>query len=444
MLSGATIRRTLGCKHMRDSRFLALAFTGVLLTNCLAGNAGNWSQYRGPEGSGISAEKVSPKWPADGPKKLWRADTHAGFSSLSVGDGKAFTVVTRAVDGAPAEVCIALDAKSGKELWAAATGKAKYQGGGDSGTEDNKGGDGPRSTPAVSGNRVYVYSADMVLQCLDAATGKLLWKHDVVGEFGGRDGGWKSAASPRLDGDLVFIAGGGPGSSMMAFNKDSGALVWKAGDEEWTHATPVIATIQGTRQVIFMMQSGLVSLDCASGKVLWTFAFPYRTCTGCSPIVAGDIVVCTAGYDIGGAACKVAKADGKFTATEIWRSKGNGAVASLWSTPVAKDGYLYGMISFKKFGNSGPLKCVDARTGEVKWEKPGFGAGQVLLAGNCLVALSDAGEVVLVEPSAAGYKEIGRFKAVDGKCWSSPALSQGKLYVRSTKEGACFDLGASN
>jgi len=153
-------------------------------------------------------------------------------------------------------------------------------------------------------------------------------------------------------------------------------------------------------------------------------------------------VVCTAGYDIGGAACKVSRGSQGFTATELWRVKGNAAVASLWSTPVAKDGYLYGMISFKKFG-TGPLKCVDTRTGDVKWEEAGFGAGQILLAGNCLVAVSDAGEVVLVDPSPTAYKELARFKAVEGKCWSSPALSEGKLYVRSTKEGACFDLGAT-
>ncbi len=425
------------------SRPFALLITGmVLIAGRSSGMAESWPQYRGAEGNGISAEKIVPDWPTSGPKKLWRADTPAGFSSFATGNGKVFTVVTRKFDGGPMETCVAFDAASGRELWATATGSAKYQGGGDSGAPDNKGGDGPRSTPAVSGNRVYVYSSDMALQCLDAGNGKLLWKHDIVGEFGGRDYGWKSAMSPRLDGKLVFIAGGGAGRSMLAFNKDTGALVWKTGDDEWTHATPVIANIGGVHQVIFMMQSGLVSLDCRTGTPLWTFAFPYRTCTGCSPIVVSNIVVCSAGYDIGGGACEVTRSSHGFKATELWRVKGNTAVASLWSTPIAKDGYLYGMISFKKFG-SGPLKCVDAKTGEIKWEQPGFGAGQVLLAGNCLVAVSDDGEVVLVDPSPTAYKELARFKAVDGKCWSSPALSDGRLYVRSTKEGACFDLAPS-
>jgi hypothetical protein len=156
-------------------------------------------------------------------------------------------------------------------------------------------------------------------------------------------------------------------------------------------------------------------------------------------VVCGDIVYCTAGYGIGGGACKIVKSGDKFTATELWRIPGSKRVASLWSTPVFKDGYLYGMISFKEFGK-GPLKCVEVATGEIKWQQPGFGAGQVTLVGDRIVALSDDGQVVLVQASPDAYKELGRVKALGGKCWSAPAFSNGRLYVRSTSEGACLDL----
>ncbi len=424
---------------MKDCLLKISMAGGALLAVCNWGTADDWSQYRGPSAAGVSHERILTAWPADGPKRLWRVETPAGFSSFAVGKGKVFTCVARKVGNDLAEVCVALDAASGKEVWATATGIAKYQGGGESGAEGNKGGDGPRSTPAVNDGRVYVYSSDMVLHCLEATTGKSIWKKDIVAEFGGKNIGWKSAMSPVVDNGLVYIAGGGAGQAMLAFNPQSGALVWKAGDELMTHASPVVTTMQGERQVIFLMQSGLVALDAAAGKALWRFPFPYRVCTGCSPIVAGDIVACTAGYDIGGAACQIVKGGAQFEAKELWRVKGNSAVASLWSTPVEKDGYLYGMISFKQFGR-GPLKCVDFKTGAVKWEQPGFGAGQVVLAGNYLLALSDEGYLVLVEPSPVAYKELARFKALAGKCWSTPALSQGRLYVRSTKEGACFDL----
>ncbi|HZR20898.1 MAG TPA: PQQ-binding-like beta-propeller repeat protein, partial [Verrucomicrobiae bacterium] len=368
--------------------------------SCL-GHAEDWAQYRGNNGDGISREQIPGNWTGGEPKRIWTAPTPAGFSSLTVAGGKAFTVISREIDGSLSEVCVALDAGTGKELWATPTGKAKYSGGGDSGAQGNNGGDGPRSTPAVSGNRVYVYSAQMRLSCLGASDGKVVWQKDILHDFGGKNIGWESAMSPVIDGDRVYVAGGGSGQAMLAFDRMTGAVIWKAGDDQITHATPVVATIQGVRQVIFLMQSGLVALDAETGKSLWKFPFTYRTATGCSPVVSGDIVFCTAGYDVGGAACQITRNGSDFEAKELWRTKGNASAASLWGTPVCKDGFLYGMISFKKFA-TGPLKCVDLKTGEVKWEQPGFGTGNVVLAGNDLLALSDAGEVVLVEASPAG------------------------------------------
>lgn len=132
----------------------------------------DWTQYRGPNHDGSSPEKIMTSWPANGPHELWKAPLNDGFSSFAVGGGKAFTLVKRAVDGADQEVCVALDAGSGKELWAAPLGVARYDHGGDSGAPDNKGGDGPRSTPAYEDGRVYTLSGRLVLKCLDAENGK--------------------------------------------------------------------------------------------------------------------------------------------------------------------------------------------------------------------------------------------------------------------------------
>jgi outer membrane protein assembly factor BamB len=401
----------------------------------------DWPEYRGAAGDGLSTEKLN--WPAGGPKRLWTVDTPAGFSSLAVGNGRVFTLIARMVDGTPLTMCVALDANTGKELWAQPTGVAKFQPGGDRGAEGNNGGDGPRSTPAANEDRVWVYSQDMTLYCLEAATGHLLWKKEIAKEFSGRNIGWKSAMSPVIDGDLVYVAGGGKGESMLAFKKASGELAWKCGDETMTHATPVVATIHGVRQVIYFMQSGLVSANASTGELLWKFRFPYQTATACSPVVAGDVVFCTAGYEIGGSVCQVLKTATGFETKELWRARGNSPAASLWSTPVERDGFLYGMISYKEFAN-GPLKCIDLKNGMLKWQQAGFGTGNVLLVDKYLVALADDGKVVVVEASPEGYKEIGRFKAVTGKCWSNPAWSRGRLYVRSTKEGACFDFTSNN
>jgi outer membrane protein assembly factor BamB len=415
---------------------------GTLLISSGFGLAEDWAEYRGNNGNGISHEQIAGQWSSEGPKLLWTTATPAGFSSMVVVGGKALTVISRDSGGGLAETCVALDAQNGKELWAAVTGQAKYSGGGDSGAPGNSGGDGPRSTPAVSGNRVYVYSSQMVLSCLDTETGKVVWQKDILHDFSGKNIGWESAMSPVVDERRVYVAGGGPGQAMLAFDKATGAVVWKTGDDQMTHATPVIADILGVRQIVYMMQSGLQALDPESGKALWSFPFTYRTATGCSPVVCGDIVFCSAGYDVGGAACQLTRTGTTFEAKELWRIKGNAGVADLWSTPVCKDGYLYGMITFKKFAN-GPLKCVDLKTGTVKWEQPGFGAGNVVLAGDVLVALSDDGQVVTVAATPDGYKELGRTKAIQGKCWSTPAVSNGRVYVRSTKESACLDLAAA-
>lgn len=414
---------------------------GAVLTCLLAGSGGvfgsDWPGYRGANTDGVSTEKFT--WPAGGPKTAWKVPTPTGFSSFAISGGKVFTQVVRDLDGSPREVCLALDARTGKELWVADVAVGKFDGSGNAGIGDNKGGDGPRSTPAVSDGKVYVFTPDLVLHCLDANTGKPVWTKNLVKEHAGRNIGWKNAASPVIEGDLVLVAGGGAGQSLLGINKTTGEVVWKAHDEKITHAAPVVATLQGVRQVIFFMQSGLVAVTPKEGRMLWRFPFKYNVSTAASPIVSGDIVYCSAGYGVGGGACKVTKDGDQFTATELYKIPGDTQIANHWSTPFVKDGYLYGMFSFKKFG-SGPLKCVEIATGKVKWEKPGFGAGNAILAGHKVLALADDGQLVVVEATPDAYKEVARVKAVTGKCWSMPAIADGSIYVRSTVEGVRLDL----
>jgi outer membrane protein assembly factor BamB len=402
-------------------------FLGGALTHAV-----DWPLYRGPNQDGISPEKVVVQWSGSGPKLVWRTPTTTGFSSFSVSNGKVFTQVARN----SREVCLALDAATGKQLWIADIAAAKYQPGGDTAG----GGDGPRSTPTVSDGKVYLYTHDMVVHCLDADTGKQVWKCDMLKEHHGRNIRWESAASVPLDGDLAFVGGGGPGESMLGLNKNTGAVVWKSGDELFTHSTPVVTTILGQRQVIFFMQSGLVSVDVKDGKLLWKTPFHFQGSTAISPVVSGDIVYMSAQYGNGSAACRVAKQGSGFTATRLWAKPGNEPVCNQWSTPVCKDGYLYGMFGPGKF-KTGPMKCVEIATGNIKWTQPGFGQGNVILVGNRLVALAEDGNLVIVEATPAGYKEVCRTKAFNDKCWTTPAFADGKIYVRSISEGICYDVG---
>jgi outer membrane protein assembly factor BamB len=426
-------------KRNRPSIFLSTFVAANLFACAIPCFAADWSQYRGNSHDGKTPEKIS-SWPKDGLRQVWKAPASNGFSSLVVGDGKAFTLISEEVDGAPREVCLALDANTGKRLWAAPIGIAKYEGGGDSGAKGNNGGDGPRSTPSYSDGRVYAISGDLVLACLNGADGAVIWKKDIIKEFQGKNIGWRNAASPLIDGDLLFMAGGGAGQALLAFNKADGSVAWKGQDDKMTHATPTLAVIGGVKQVIFLTQKGLVSVAPETGKVLWRQAFDYSTSTAASPVVFEDVVYCSAGYGTGAGAYQVKKTGDEFSTTELWRLKGN-KLANHWSTPIVKDGYLYGMFQFKEYAD-GPVKCVDIRTGKEMWSQAGFGPGNVILAGSELVALGDAGQLVLIDPNPAKYTELARFDNLDGKCWSTPAFCNGRLYVRSVKEAACFDTGA--
>jgi outer membrane protein assembly factor BamB len=423
-------------------QLLNISFALALVASA---HAADWTQYLGPTRNGVSTESINTKFDSNGPKKLWQHDTPGGFSSFAIADGVAATMTLRDIGGAQQEICLALDPKTGKELWAQSLGVANYleknqSSQANSGAPGNRGGDGPRSTPAIAKGRVFATSGNLVLACFDAKTGKQVWKHDLLKEFSGKNIHWNNAASPVIDNGLVFMAGGGEGQSLLAFDQATGRVVWKVGSETITHATPTVATIAGTRQVIFFVQSGLVAVDAKAGKILWRQPFRFNVSTAASPLVSGDIVYCSAGYQVGAAAYRISKEGDKFKSTELWKQPAS-VINNHWSTPTIKDGYLYGLFGFKEFTTC-PLKCVELSTGNVRWSHEGFGPGGTILGKDTLIVLGDAGQITFVKADPASYQELSKFDAVTGKCWNAPALSDGRLFVRSTKEAACFDVTA--
>ena len=407
----------------------------ALATTAFSADSTDWGTFRGPSGNGVVPALANAKWSL---KQVWKSPTNLGFSSFAESGGKVYTLVTGETDGNSGETLVCLDEKTGKQLWSKPLSIVpKYTGGGDSGTPDNKGGDGSRSTPVVNAGKVYVIDSMLGVFCFDAATGKEVWKHDVMKDNAGVQIKWENAASPVIDGDVLLLAGGGAGQALIGLNKNTGKVVWKGEDDKMTHATPVLADILGVHQAIFFTQTGLVAVDPQKGSVIWRAPFPYKVSTAASPVVFEDIVYCSAGYGVGAGAFKISKSGGKLEATQIWRRENQ--CFNHWSTPVVKDGYLYGMFSFKEYG-AGPLACVDIRTGKDMWKEAGFGPGQVILAGDKIIATSDKGEIVVVEASPDKYKEVARKDVLDGKVWSYPILANGKIFARSTTEGVCLDV----
>ncbi len=393
--------------------------------------AEDWPLYRGPKGDGVAAERINLDWPAGGPKRLWRVSLTNGLSSITISEGRVFTQSRRSVNGQDLEFCLAYAADTGTMLWNQAVGNASYPHGG-VGSDD-----GPRSTPVVKAGHVYVLSSYLDLVCLEAASGAVVWNKNLRAEFGSNPILWQNAASPLLVGDLVLLNLNAGSRRLAAFRADTGGLVWRALEERMTHATPVAATIHGIPHAIFLTQTGLVAVAPEDGRELWRHAFGYNTSTGASPVVEGNTVYCSAAYGVGATAVSIGQAGDVFTSEERWKKRG--ALMNHWSTAVAHEGHVYGLYG-QSLHYSAPLKCVELATGAEKWSEDGFGLGATLLVNDKILALTEGGEIVIVEPDPAAYRELGRFQAVQGKAWNSPALSGGRLFVRSTTEMAAFDV----
>lgn len=393
----------------------------------------DWPHYRGPRGDGVYPGTVRTNWTAQTPRVLWRKPIEPALSSIAVADGRAFTQARRRVGSQDREHVVALEAATGKELWAVDVDLADYPDGGVGGD------DGPRSTPAVENGRVYVFTTYLRLYCFDAATGREIWKRDFPSELGSSVVSWQNAASPVLVGDLILVNGNGSPNRLMGIRKSDGSTAWRKHDARMTQATPVAATVAGVSQVIFFAQPGLFSVRPETGDLLWQFAFPFSTSTAASPVVADDVVFCSAAYSSGSGAVRLTASGTSLSSRELYKRRS--ANMAHWATPVAKDGHLYGV-----FGQSSlSVRCVQAASGTETWRTVGVGTGEIgygsiLLVDGRLFLCSESGEIVLAEADPQAYREIDRFQAVSGKCWNSPAIADGILYARSTSQIAAIDL----
>ena len=406
-------------------RLIAAVATLTFISIALAAD---WPQYRGPNHDGISPETgILKEWPKDGPKVVWKVPVGESFGSIAVVGKRCYLMMERNGN----EICVCLDADNGKEVWQREIDKTIFE---------NQGGNGPRTTPTVVGDRVYALGTYLKLFCLSAVDGQVLWSHDLMKEFNGQISNsikrWGNAASPVVDGNAVYIGGGGPGESLLAFDKLNGGLLWKGENEKITHATPVPATFAEVRQILFLLESGLVSAEAGTGHVLWRYKFPFNVSTAASPVVAGDVVFCGAGYGVGGAAIRVSKDGDQFKVTELWKIPGND-VANHWSTPVHYNGHLYGIFGFR---NNYVFRCIDLKDGKEKWHGPEVGTGGVIIVDGMVLLQESKGELILAEAKPDAYKEVSRAQPLTGKSWTMPTFSNGRIYARSQTHAICLDV----
>ena len=419
-------------------------FGGWLLFSGMVAAARDWPQYRGATHDGVSSERIIKNWIGPVTNAVWLVSLTNGLTGLTASGGRVFTQVAQDSDGdglADKDFCIALSATNGSILWSTEVevqGYPLYPDGGVGSTDD-----GPRSTPALSGDSVYVLSSYLKLCRLNATNGAVIWSTNLVGGFGGSVIAWQNAASPVLEDGLVFVNANAGTQSLMAFNATNGLLVWRSQNEGMTHATPVLTTLHGMRQLIWATQSGLVSVDPKTGELLWKSSYPfgYSTSIGTSPVVHQDYVFITANYSMSAYAVQIVLSNSVPVPQPRWT---NTVQRSHWSTPVAHAGHLYGM--FYPDNANGQLRCIDLTTGTTRWAANNFGRSSLLLVGTNLVCITERGSLVLVAAQTNAYQELGRLLAIPdyhsdtNKCWNAMALSEGQVYVRSTAYAARFDL----
>jgi len=381
---------------------------------------GNWPAWRGPRRDGWSQETgLLSKWPESGPKLIWQAKTGAGYSDLAVASGKAVTLLQEDKD----EAVVCWDADTGNELW-----RFKYA----SQYLDPQG-SGPRSTPAVDGDRVYTVGARGMIHCLKTGNGDVLWKHDSAQEFQGSVPRWGVSFSPLVEGNLVFTNPGGPnGNSLVAFDNMTGEIVWKNLDDPPAYSSPIAATIRGKRQILFFTQTGLVSVTPEDGTLLWRYPWTTRFDANiATPIVVGDYVFISSDYDKGCAVLEItADGDGSLQANSVYE---HNRMRNHFSTSVYFQDHLYGF-------DDATLVRMNFRTGKIAWKKKDFKKGSLLIVDGKLIILGESGTLALAEATPSEYREISSFQFSRNKCWTSPVLAGGRLYVRDEEKIVCYDL----
>ncbi|MCX5648150.1 MAG: PQQ-binding-like beta-propeller repeat protein [Planctomycetota bacterium] len=404
---------------MRTARRKAVVMgLAALVVTWAAGElrADDWPQWRGPNRDGISKETGwRTQWPEGGPKVLWRADVGAGYSSFAVVGGRVYTMGNADKN----DTVFCLNADTGEIVW-----RKSYP----CGEGDHP---GPRATPTVDGKVVYTLSREGHLLALDAASGNPIWGKHLPKDFGAKPEQWGFACSPLVLGDRLILDAG----PTLALNKQTGALVWKSGEDKAGYSSPTVFEVGGKTLLAVFPEFGPILRQAADGKELarlrWETSYGVNVAT---PIVQGNRVFFSSGYDKGCVLLELGDSGFK----EIYQNKNmrnhaNGCI--LW------EGRLYGFDG--QVDGGGKLVCLDFQTGERKWQQGGLGTGALMLADGKLIVISERGELVVAEASPAAYRELARAKVLEKTCWTMPVLSGGRIYCRN-HEGkiVCVDVRA--
>ncbi len=406
--------------------------------------AEDWPEWRGKGRRGIWTESgILDKFPEKGLTVVWRAPLHGGFAGPAVAAGRVFVTDFKRVAGKKGtERALCLDEKTGKILWTREW-DVDYQGI----SYDT----GPRATPTVDGDRVYVVGGSGKLLCLNARTGSVIWQKDYVKDYGMQMPIWGISSAPLVDGDrLIAIVGGQPDAKVMAFDKTTGKELWRAlpSDSEQGYSQPVIVEAGGIRQLIVWHPTAVASLDPATGKVNWQQPFRINlNVTLATPVWSGSRLLVSSFYN-GSMLLDLAR----DKASLIWQGKSASEINTdglhtVVNTPVIDGDYVYGICSYGQF------RCLNLKTGERVWEtmevtkeKARWASGFIVRHGDRYFINNDRGELIIAKLSAQGYQEISRTQLIKPTSnpgnrrelglvnWTHPAYANRRIVTRNDEE----------
>jgi outer membrane protein assembly factor BamB len=381
-----------------------------------------WTNFRGPNRDGRYDEMaVLTNWPSQGLPLIWKEPVGVGYSSFTIADGRAYTIEQRRRQ----EVVAAYDVNTGREIWTQAW-NAEY-------TDET--GDGPRTTPTWDDGWLYALGATGELRCLNAKTGAVRWAKNILSDNQAENLSWAMAASPLIvDDKVIVLPGGTAGKSVVAYNKVTGAPIWKVQNDRQAYVSPMLVTLAGRRQILVVSSSRVFGLAPEDGSLLWSQTWDTDNGINVSQpiIVDKNRFFISSGYGKGASLIEVTASGNSFQAKSVWA---NINMKNKFNSSVLHDGYVYGL-------DEGILTCLDVNTGARKWKGGRYGYGQVLLASGHLIVMSDSGELALVKATPNEFSEVARFTALDGKTWNYPAIAGGKLFVRNSKEMAAYKIAA--
>jgi outer membrane protein assembly factor BamB len=398
-------------EQTRISRTIIVWFVVAVCAGMVFG--ADWPQWRGPNRDGkVSGFKAPASWPKELTRK-WKVTVGSGDATPALVGDKLY-VFTRQGDE---EVTLCLKADDGKEVW-----RDKYAAQAVTGAAARH--PGPRSSPAVADGKVVTLGVGGVMSCLDAGSGKLVWRKDpfpkVVPRF------FTSMSPIIVDGMAIEHFGGAGNGALIAFDLGSGEEKWRWGAEGPEYASPVVMKAAGTKQIVTLTEKSIVGIGAADGKLLWQLPFvpvrrAYNTAT---PIIDGDTVVYT-GAGRGTKAVKIEKQGDGFVAKELWS---NEDLATQFNTPVLKDGLLFGL------SDRNNLFCIDAKTGKTAWTdstaRGSRGFGAIVDAGSCLLALPNDSELLVFKPSGKQYEEVAKFKVAETETYAYPVIEGNRIFVK--------------